>query len=407
MSDNLQNLRQQLLQLKSLHAQGVLDAAAYEQSRAPLERRLVDLVLASPGAAAAPPGKAPAAPGATNAASRARPSSRLLAALGIFVVAVAGLGYWLTGSPDKVTAGAAAGTPEAAGSAPHAITFDQIAAMTDQLRDRLKDHPDDADGWSMLARSLSVLGRNDEAVPAYEKAAALRPDDAALLADYADALAVTKKGDLSGEPIKLIERALKNDGNNVKALALAGTEAFNRKDYKSALKYWEKAVKIGPADDPQVQQVEGGIVEARQLAGLPPAKGEADKAVLPGSADKAVAGGGGGSVSGTVTLDPSLASRASPDDTVFIYARPAEGPHMPLAVLRKQVKDLPVTFTLDDSMAMSPAAKLSGAGRIVVGARISKSGNAVPTPGDLDGQSAPVEVGAKGLNIRIAEVVKP
>jgi cytochrome c-type biogenesis protein CcmH len=112
-------------------------------------------------------------------------------------------------------------------------------------------------------------------------------------------------------------------------------------------------------------------------------------------------------VSGTVTLSAALAKQAQPDDTVFIFARTAEGSRMPLAILRKQVKDLPFTFKLDDSMAMSPASALSTASKVIVGARVSKSGNAMPQPGDLSGQSAPVNVGATDVKIEIKEAVKP
>lgn len=112
-------------------------------------------------------------------------------------------------------------------------------------------------------------------------------------------------------------------------------------------------------------------------------------------------------VSGVVSLAPALAAKADPQDTVFVFARAAEGPRMPLAILRKQVKDLPLTFTLDDSMAMTPAAKLSSAQRVIVGARISKRGDATAQPGDLQGLSAPVAPGASGLKIEIAQVVQP
>jgi cytochrome c-type biogenesis protein CcmH len=108
-------------------------------------------------------------------------------------------------------------------------------------------------------------------------------------------------------------------------------------------------------------------------------------------------------ITGKVTLAPALAAKAAPDDTVFIYARAAEGSRMPLAILKKKVSDLPVSFTLDDSMAMSPAATLSGAKAVIVGARVSKSGQAMPQPGDLQGQSAVVAPGVSGLQISISE----
>ena len=108
-----------------------------------------------------------------------------------------------------------------------------------------------------------------------------------------------------------------------------------------------------------------------------------------------------------MTLSPELAAKTSPNDTVFIFARAAEGPPMPLAVLRKRVADLPISFALDDSMAMSPAAKLSSQPRVVVGARISRSGNAMPQPGDLEGVSPPVSNSASGVKIVIEREVQP
>ena len=115
---------------------------------------------------------------------------------------------------------------------------------------------------------------------------------------------------------------------------------------------------------------------------------------------------GGATIRGTVRLAPALAMMAAPTDAVFIFARPAEGSRMPLAIVRKQVKDLPVDFVLDDSMAMSPGAKLSLFPQVVVSARVSKSGQAVPSAGDLSGQSAPIAPTASGLLIEINEVVK-
>jgi cytochrome c-type biogenesis protein CcmH len=111
-------------------------------------------------------------------------------------------------------------------------------------------------------------------------------------------------------------------------------------------------------------------------------------------------------VAGRIELAPALAARAAPDDTVFIFARPAEGARMPLAILKKKVRDLPLDFRLDDSLAMSPAARLSGATRVVVGARVSKSGQAMPQPGDLEGHSAAIAPGQQGLKIVIGEVLK-
>jgi cytochrome c-type biogenesis protein CcmH len=107
-----------------------------------------------------------------------------------------------------------------------------------------------------------------------------------------------------------------------------------------------------------------------------------------------------------VTLDAALAGRAAPDDTVFIFARAANGPRMPLAILRVKVRDLPYPFALDDSMAMAPQMKISAFAEVVVGARISKSGSATPAAGDLEGASPMVKPDARGINVTINRVVK-
>ena len=117
-------------------------------------------------------------------------------------------------------------------------------------------------------------------------------------------------------------------------------------------------------------------------------------------------GVGGGTVSGTASLDPALKGRVAPTDSIFVFARAAQGPRMPLAVIRKTVQDLPLTFTLDDSMAVMPSMKLSSVDTVIVGVRISKSGSATPSPGDLQGLSQPVKVGTKGIAITIDSEVK-
>ncbi len=420
MQASIETLKSQLLQLKQLHETGALPQAEYQSSKASLERRLVDLVLAA-GAAPASPAQASAA-GATAASTAAQaaapaPTRRLLGALGAFILVVAAGGYALTGSPSLFVASsppAVAGAgPHDAAAAPHAVSSDQIAEMTQRLAARLKAQPQDPQGWAMLGRSYSVLGRNDDAVQAYATAIAQQGDDAALLADYADALAVKNNRVLAGEPMKWVRRALEVDPKNVKALALAGTDAFDRKDFAGAVKLWEKLLEHGPSDAGFVEQVKSSIAEARERGGIvgatpraaapaaPPANGNA-------AAPKQAAGLlDGAGVSGTVRLSAALAAKASPDDTVFIFARAAEGSRMPLAVLRKRVRDLPATFTLDDSLAMSPAAKISGAPQVIVGARISKSGQAMATPGDLTGQVGPVALGSRSLTLEIDSEVKP
>jgi cytochrome c-type biogenesis protein CcmH len=404
MTNTIDSLKQKLDQLKQLHASGVLPDAKFEEGKSALERQILDLVLAGAPVSGTPQaaGKAKAAASADVPAPAAKPSALLLAGLAVAIIAVAGGGYLWKGMPVPVQGEAEPAQMTSADGkpAPHSTTAEQIAAMTEKLAERLKQKPDDVEGWSMLARSYSVLGRHADALKAYKTASDLRKDDPTLLADYADSLAVNNDSNLEGEPMKLVERALKLDPKNLKALYLAGTYDFNKKDYKGAVKVWEKLAESGPPGNVFVNQVQPAIAEARSLAGLPPAAKPLDVAPVTAAVDS------GASVSGTVTLSAALAKQAQPDDTVFVFARAVEGSRMPLAILRKQVKDLPISFNLNDSMAMSPASALSSQSQVIVGARVSKSGNAMPQPGDLQGQSAPVKVGASDLKIEIKEAVK-
>lgn len=406
MKDALATLRQQLQQLKQLHEGGTLDAAAYAAAKAPLERKLLDHVLNAPGATA------PQAP-------TPRPTPKLLGALTAAVLALAGAGYWWTGSPGMASAGApGSATTASANAAPHSMDDAAFAEAVDKLALRLKEEPDNAEGWSMLARSYARLGRHADAAPAFEKAVALQHGDASLLADYADTLAMLNGRVLEGAPMQMVERALKIEPDNAKALALAGTAAFNRKDYATAVRQWERLAQVSPPEAAFMPQLQSSIDEARKLAGMPPgtpvarAAAAEPPAAAPPVANDAPAndapanGAATAQVSGSLRLSPALAKLAAPTDTVFIYARPAEGSRMPLAIQRHQVKDLPLDFKLDDSMAMSPAAKMSLFPKLIISARVSKTGQAMATPGDLTGQSAPVANVSKGLVVEINEVVK-
>jgi cytochrome c-type biogenesis protein CcmH len=329
-----------------------------------------------------------------------RPSRRLVIATLVFVLIVAAAGYATHGNLDAWRGGpppvaADAGSPEA-----------QIAAMVGRLETRLKSTPEDAEGWTMLGRSYNVLGRYAEADAAFRKVTELRPTDAQGYADRADALAMANGRKLAGEPEKLIARALELDPKNLKALALAGTIAFDRGDYAGAVRHWEAAVAAGDPGSELVRNLQGGVAEARARAGAPAGAAPAAAAAPATPAARAASAPAGASVAGRVVLAPELTGRAAPDDTVFVFARAVDGPRVPLAVLRKKVSDLPFEFVLDDSMAMNAALRLSSATQVVVSARISKSGNAVAQPGDLQGATSAVRVGTRELQIVITETVK-
>ena len=379
MTDTLPELKEQLRQLQSLHAAGTLDDAAYDRARTEVERRVAERVMAGDKDEPA-------------LATRGPRPWRLWGSVSAAVLLMATAGYLWTGSPHAAWQSAPPATTTPAGHA-------SIEAMVGELTERLKASPDDAQGWAMLARSLNVLGRYPEALPAYEKARALRGDDATLLVDHADAMAVARGRRIAGEPLALVRRALQLDPDNLKALSLAGSEAFERSDYPAAVAYWEHARRVAPAGSPYLAPLESGIAEARSLSG-------AAATVTPAAGSKTTAAAATPGITGTVSLAAALRSRVRPDDTVFVYARAVQGARMPVAIVRRQVRDLPFEFTLDDSNAMSPTQRLSSLSQATLVARISRSGDATPQAGDLVGELSPVAPGSRGLTLEISRIAE-
>jgi cytochrome c-type biogenesis protein CcmH len=357
--------RDQLRELESDLRAGTLAPDQHEKARLEIEARLIADLGKGDASAESPRG----ARGAALALGLAIP----ICALAVYVS---------VGNPRAVS------PPAAEGAGPHGMSVAQFEALVARLAARMKDNPEDAEGWMMLGRSYAVMGRFGESSEAYAKAAARMPQDAQLLADYADSLAMAQGRTLKGEPERLLLRALAIDPNNVKARVLAGTAAFGRNDRTAAISHWERALSVLPEESDTAQRLRASIAKAR-------APGEEAQVA------KRAPATGGVRVSGVVRIDPKLAGKVAPDDTVFIFARAAEGPRMPLAVLRKQGRDLPVRFTLDDSMAMAPQMRLSAFPRVVIGARVSRSANASARPGDLQGSSAPVGVGAERVDVTI------
>ena len=333
---------------------------------------------------------------------RARPAWQLaLAGLALFG-ATAGTIYYVSTRHATVAppAPAAAGTAPGAETAARALSPDRVQRMIDEVTLRVQKDPKDSSAWALLAHSYDMLGKFDESSKAYAKLVELMPGNAQVLADYADALAVSKGRSFKGEPEQLLRRALAADPKNLKALLLAGTDAFDRQAYGDAIGFWERARSVS-TDAAVTRQIDSGLAEARVLATR--AGASAPAAAVASRKTAASAAAAGREVSGRVSLSAALQAKASPDDTVFIFARSTLGSRMPVALLRKKVRDLPLEFRLDDSMAMVPEIRLSALSAVVVGARISKRGDATPHAGDLQGLSSPVAVGARGVQIQISE----
>ena len=390
---NLAVLREQLAALDAELRSGALDPEQHRLARIEIERRALEEEQVRE--------QAPAP----------RRAGKTALALGLFIPLFVFVVYALVGDPQAMLppSGSVAAGP--AGE----VSMAQIEAMVDKLAQRLEAkttaEAGDDKAWTMLARSFAALQRYPEASRAYGRARALSPDNAQLLADHADVLAMLQGQSVQGEPRKLVDRALQLDPKNLKALALAGSAAFELKDYATALKYWGEARQVAPAGSEFATGLESSMQQAREAAagGGPAGSAATTAAVAPTPAQalsmpQPVAPGA--ATHGVVRLDGALAAKVAPGDTVFVFARAAQGPRMPLAIIKRTVADLPLAFSLDDNSAMSPELKLSRFPSVVIGARISRSGDAMPRRGDLVGQVGPVDTGSGNLVI-VIDAVQP
>jgi len=384
--------RQQFDEIEQDKINGVLDATQYDVAKSELERRMLDEI-------------------GTNAvlASNSKPDRRLAGILLVLLPLASVIIYYKIGSPASVMIptvlpNTISETATAQTKVEDNAMAGDIEPLLASLKAKLDKNPGDGTGWALLARSYIELRRHADAVPAYEKAVKAIPDDPQLLADYADALAVVNGHDLSGKPEELANQALKLDPHHTKALLLAATASFNRKDYKQAIAHWEQLQQDLPADSDILPEVKASLIEVYALAGLKsPVLSEKIKSQPLASEQQQAAFAG---VNGTVSIAPALASKLDPAATVFVFARATQGPPMPVAIVRTKAKDLPYTYRLDDSSALMPGNKLSQAKEVVIVARISKTGDAKPQAGDLQGLSAAVKPDGRSVDIEINEIVK-
>ena len=368
-------LRAQLADLDAERAAGKLDADQHRQASDELQRRVLEESAA-----------------AQETGSHSRGRARFTAAVvGLIVPLAAAVLYWQLGNPRALDPAALTA------DAQQPMSAERIEALVQQLAARMEKEPGNSEGWALLARSYYAMERYADAAKAYEKLAALVPQDADVMADLADSLAMAAGRRIAGRPMELVQAALARDPLQWKALAMAGTEAFERKDYVAAVGYWERLRASVPADSPLATNIAASIDEARQLGKLPGAP--------PQATSRPPAAAAGNAVSGEVRIAPDIVKRLAPGDTVFVTARAAQGPRMPLAIQRFQGKDLPATFRLDDAQAMAPNMKLSDFPDVVISARVSRSGQALPQSGDLESTPVPVKSGASGVILTIDRVV--
>ncbi|MEN8174204.1 MAG: c-type cytochrome biogenesis protein CcmI [Pseudomonadota bacterium] len=385
---NRQNLaiaRERLREMEAEHAAGNLPQAEFEAVKVELEEALAEDLSDEASA---------------DSVARKPLADRFTAVALVLLLPLAAIPLYLhLGAPqhiDVVGAGAGVTNPN-----PHAgddKKLPSIGEMVTALEKRLEENPDDANGWYLLGRTYMSLERYAEAAKAYAKVNALAAEDPTVLLSYADALAMSQGGRISGKPAELVARALELAPDNTTALWLSGTAAEEAGNYREAVAYWRRVEANEQADPQVVSEIRSLIAQAAakggfdagevavpgqlpRIASAVPESPAVPNAVPPASENRDAARTAALEVS--VDIDPALAGQADPQDTVFVFARAVQGPPMPLAVARHRVADLPVTVTLDDSMAMMPQMKLSNFERVRVTARISKSGNAMPQSGDL------------------------
>jgi cytochrome c-type biogenesis protein CcmH len=391
--------RDQLRELEREAATGALAADQVAPARHEIEQRLAEELSGVP-AAVAPR----TSPGGRTA--RRRPMGVIAAATAIAVAGGAWALYARLGTPTAIERepgraaaqpNSIAGTPEAGPRAP--LPGMEVLAQRLALKLRTQT-PDDAEGWALLARSYVELKQYREAADAFSRAVKRIPNDATLLADYADALGMANGRTLRGEPAALARRALKADPAHPKALGLVASAAFDEKNYREAIAHWEKLREILPPDSDEARGIGANIAEASALL-----EGKAPAVAAPAN-DAPVGAAGGASLSGTVRVAPELAAKVSPGDTLLVYAKGVARSGMPLAIVRVPAAQLPFAFRLDDGQAMRPELRLSSVSEVALTARVSHTGLATPQPGDLQGVVQPVKVGVNDVELVVDQVVR-
>ena len=388
---NLAVHRDQLREAEVDLAAGLIGPERFEQAVAEIQRRTLD-----------------DAAGSATAAVMPAPARHTALALALLLPVAVVLTYLQLGRPEATAPQLVAATPAAARGQQHSLTPEQIEQRATALAERLKAEPDNAEGWQMLARSYTALGRYGDAAMALRRALALLPPSANRLADLADLTGMAQGKRLDGEPARLIQQALDLDPKHVKSLALAGSVAFESRDYGAARGYWTRLLAVVPAESDMARSIQTNIGQTAALesggTGMAVAAPTTAGPAAVSSAGPAATGPAATAVSGQVVLAPALVSRLAPGDTLFVFARAEQGPRMPLAIVKRPADGRPFEFMLDDSMAMAPNLRLSGFAKVTVGARISRSGQATPQAGDLIGQSEAVGPGSRGVQVLIDRV---
>jgi len=378
---NIAVYRDQLREMEVDRANGLLTDDQYQSGKVELEARLAEDALA------------PAVQDATPRSAGGRKLGFALA--GVIPAAAFGLYFWLGNPASLVAIAEAQANPEATAMA--APGSHDIMKMVRQVEEKTRNNPDDGQAWTMLAKTYAAMEKWPEAVKAYEKAMALLPDTPAIMTGYAEALAIANNRVLDGKPIELVHKALEKDPDDIKGLELAGIAAFQEKGFAKAAFYFKRLHKLLPAESPYAQDIDAARKEAERLAqqGMTGLDNLSDQGGAPTQAAAP-----GASIKGQVDIAPALKGKVKAQDVIFLFARGGEaGP--PAAAIRAQAGSFPISFELNDGMAMNPQNRLSSHKTVTLTARIAKSGDIKGAAGDLEGTLSGVKVGSQGVKLVI------
>ena len=353
--------REELDKLAAEHQAGLINAQEYEMSHAEMRQRLFQDTREEDDAAIM------------------GSSKKVIIGLSAFIVLLSSVLYFSLGDVIRV----------AQHSEKKPMTQAGVEQMVADFAQKMEKDPSNLKGWAMLGRSYRILGRNEDAAKAYAKAGTFIDNDPELLAEYADVLASASNGNFSGKPLQLINKSLGLDPNNLLALWLTGTAAFNEGNFKAAVLSWEKLAQLLPPESEEARAIKASIEEARSKGGL---KNNAPTPSFKG-------------VSGKVEIAPALKAKVRSGDVLMVIAR-QPGERMPVAVLKVPVTEFPVAFSLTDALAMNPNAPISRLSEVIIEARISKTGMARAEAGDLISATQTIQVGSNQVKVLINQVLQ-
>ena len=386
---NIAVYRDQLKEIESERDRGALSSEQFEQARTELEDRLAeDAVQASADYTVTDRG--------------GRRIGWIVA--GLLPLCAVSLYLWKGAPVVLLTPALAAPVAEKGphGGVDMTVNMAKLEAELAELKATAEAKPKDGAAWFKWGMANLALERYEVAKAALQKATELAPKEAVTWAHYAEALALSGNRSLEGEPIRILRKALEINPLEPKALELAGIHAYQQENWAQAAYYWKSLIKQMSPEEKQSGYGKN-IAEAERDA-----RGKAEAGLLEASGGqmkpkKAQGPKVGPGLSGRVDLAAALKNKAKPDDVIFLFASVGEkGP--PLAVMKAKASALPLEFSLDDSMAMSPEMSLSKVSEVTLVARISKSGQPKPSAGDLVGKLENVKVGAKGLRLVIDNI---